>query len=1202
MKIAILTSGILPVPAVQGGAVETLTDHYLEYNERHRLHDITVFSVAHPAVQGDSRLASEVNHYRYIDTSSLWAKVRKRLHGLMHPHTYYHYSIDYFLVQAMKEVCKDDYDVVLLENRPAYALQLKGRTKPRIVYHLHNDFVNNNLKEGRELYASATRILTVSDYIRGRVETCGSEEDKTVTVHNGIDLEAFARPSALTRQQTGCQEDDFVMVFSGRLVREKGIVELIEAMHQLKDVPRLKLLVMGSSFFDNARGDQGFVEELKHRAAGLSDRIVFTGYVKHALMPDYLRLADVAVVPSQWDDPFPTTVLEAMAAGLPLITTDRGGIPEMVTDDNALVVSSGESFVDRLAEAVLTLYNDREKRIRMGEASRKLSVNYSKESYAAHFFKALTMRLCLAAVLLTSFCGLSARERQRVFFSFDASNGLADNSAQAIKCTRSGRMVVATVGHINFYDGDAFTHIDPLQENLFPLPKYNGHYHLYFDNYYHLWLKDKKSVTCLDLNSERFVVNVDSVIKGIGMNHCVDDMFGDQGNDLWFLSGDKIYNVRQQKALAVKRSQEVQDVEVYRDSLFFLFYADGVAAAYRLSDGRHLYDAAALSEADCQAYASSSVLCPDGTTFYQIRNGQKEAVLLSFDVLTGRWTRLMHTPYHLNNMAIHQGLLYVASEYGYWTYDIKSGEITHWEYLQLTRDRRLQTDVNTICFDRQGGMWMGTERRGLLYSKPVRSPFEAFAWDTEEAKHYTALLYEQSLKQTEPLPRHVNCRLRDSRGWLWSGTYMGLEVLKPGSSQPKVYGKRNGLKNEMVHSIIEDDNHDIWIATSYGIAHLFIRNGEVYYIDTFVNYDGVPNESFLNGRAMRLDDGSIIMQSQDHVIHFNPSALSLDSIAKMMLYPKLIRLSVNGRDIEPGQSYDGKVILEKAITRVREFSVNYNQNSLLLTFSGLNYFRPQQTIYKFRVKGMYNSWHVMTYTSVEGMVDDRGLLHLPMMGLGPGRYEVELQVSMAPDEWPTEPLVWIVNVEEPWWRSTGIYILLASVLALLALSNVYSFYRNMRLRMLRNNEEQGILKRVRSFADRCGSLTGEVLTPFTDIMGGGLETKSEGEKVFEDAMVKIVPYINLHRNEPVTMRRLADVSGFDMPTLYEQFSANLYKNPRQLVEQLRLQEALALLQETTLSIEEIAEQCRYVSPNYFIASFYHRYRRPPSDYRNATPR
>ena len=63
MKIAILTSGILPVPAVQGGAVENLIDYYLEYNNQHRLHDITVYSVWHPNVESHASHESKINHY-----------------------------------------------------------------------------------------------------------------------------------------------------------------------------------------------------------------------------------------------------------------------------------------------------------------------------------------------------------------------------------------------------------------------------------------------------------------------------------------------------------------------------------------------------------------------------------------------------------------------------------------------------------------------------------------------------------------------------------------------------------------------------------------------------------------------------------------------------------------------------------------------------------------------------------------------------------------------------------------------------------------------------------------------------------------------------------------------------------------------------------------------------------------------------------
>ena len=79
----------------------------------------------------------------------------------------------------------------------------------------------------------------------------------------------------------------------------------------------------------------------------------------------------------------------------------------------------------------------------------------------------------------------------RVFRTITASDGLADNSAQTIKCTFTGRMTITTIGNINFYDGANFSHIDSEQEVKYKLEDYNGHYHLYYDNNHHLWLKNE---------------------------------------------------------------------------------------------------------------------------------------------------------------------------------------------------------------------------------------------------------------------------------------------------------------------------------------------------------------------------------------------------------------------------------------------------------------------------------------------------------------------------------------------------------------------------------------------------------------------------------------------------------------------------------------------------------------------------------------
>lgn len=382
MKIAILTSGILPVPAVQGGAVENLTDFYLDFNNRHRLHDITVYSVAHPDTQQHPALQSDVNHYRFIDTASTLAKVRKRLYHWTHRHQdYYHYSIEYFLRQAIKHIRRQHYDLIIIENRPGYALKLKEITQARLIYHLHNEKLDSNSPAAQQIYDAATRILTVSDYIARRIGTIAT--GKCITVHNGIDLQAFSAG------QEKPDSNKFTLVFSGRVNREKGVMQLIEAMNMLKQHADIRLLVIGSSFYGNEKGEDNFQRELKEKAAELQERITFTGFIPYSLMPKYLAQADVAVIPSVWDDPFPTTVLEAQAMGLPVIATRRGGIPEEVTPETAILLDTDEHFVNRLAEAILDLYQHPEKRRAMSKAALQHAAYFDKERYAKDFFKAI---------------------------------------------------------------------------------------------------------------------------------------------------------------------------------------------------------------------------------------------------------------------------------------------------------------------------------------------------------------------------------------------------------------------------------------------------------------------------------------------------------------------------------------------------------------------------------------------------------------------------------------------------------------------------------------------------------------------------------------------------------------------------------------------------------------------------------------------
>ena len=390
MKIAILTCGMLPIPAVQGGAVENLIDFYLEYNNIHKLHDMTIYSPWDPKVKTHPALASDVNHYHYVDVTSIRARISRRIYSYSHHNEYYNYFIEYYFEKVYAHLKKHDFDLIILENCVGFTYKLSQRGYQNLILHLHNELLHSQSRYHDVIFDSLKKILTVSDYIKNRVSSIQSSP-KIQTIHNGIDLSKFRKneSSSLTRKEMGFSDDDFVMIYSGRINKEKGVSELIDAMLLLKDYPKIKLMIIGGSFFGNTNHEDEFICSLKEKSKKIENKIVFTGFIPYNRMPDYLQIADIAVLPSIWDDPFPTTELEAQAMGLPIITTVRGGIPEEVSERNAILLETDKHFVDNLAAAILDLYEHPEKREKMSLAGLERAKLFDKDTFAKNFFAAL---------------------------------------------------------------------------------------------------------------------------------------------------------------------------------------------------------------------------------------------------------------------------------------------------------------------------------------------------------------------------------------------------------------------------------------------------------------------------------------------------------------------------------------------------------------------------------------------------------------------------------------------------------------------------------------------------------------------------------------------------------------------------------------------------------------------------------------------
>jgi glycosyltransferase involved in cell wall biosynthesis len=196
----------------------------------------------------------------------------------------------------------------------------------------------------------ASRVITVCGPFARQLSGAGVRPEKISVVHSSIAAPraTSAREVSELKMKLGVNEGERVVLAVGRLSREKGHAELVHALGRLRREARgieFKLIVVGEG------PERGRVEAAAE-SAGLSDRVVFAGHASD-VRPFY-ALADVLALPSH-SEGSPLVLLEAMAAGVPVVATAVGGVPEVATDgETALLVPPQDpsAFADALARVL----------------------------------------------------------------------------------------------------------------------------------------------------------------------------------------------------------------------------------------------------------------------------------------------------------------------------------------------------------------------------------------------------------------------------------------------------------------------------------------------------------------------------------------------------------------------------------------------------------------------------------------------------------------------------------------------------------------------------------------------------------------------------------------------------------------------------------------------------------------------------------
>jgi glycosyltransferase involved in cell wall biosynthesis len=208
------------------------------------------------------------------------------------------------------------------------------------------------------------RIIVVSNDSRERyLRNYRPDPNAVVAIHNGIDLTRFdsVRPRRATRDELGLDEGDIAAIVVGRMTVGKGHGTLLESIPPaVGAAPDLRFVLVGSGPLEQEIRDEV-------RSRGLEKRVIFTGFRDD--VPDLLAASDLFVLSSHGES-FPLTVLEAMAARLPVVATDVGGVSEAVRHGRTgLMVPAADAAA--LAEALGRVGADPELRRSMGEAGRR---------------------------------------------------------------------------------------------------------------------------------------------------------------------------------------------------------------------------------------------------------------------------------------------------------------------------------------------------------------------------------------------------------------------------------------------------------------------------------------------------------------------------------------------------------------------------------------------------------------------------------------------------------------------------------------------------------------------------------------------------------------------------------------------------------------------------------------------------------------
>jgi signal transduction histidine kinase/ligand-binding sensor domain-containing protein/DNA-binding response OmpR family regulator len=379
-------------------------------------------------------------------------------------------------------------------------------------------------------------------------------------------------------------------------------------------------------------------------------------------------------------------------------------------------------------------------------------------------------------------------------------------------------------------------------------------------------------------------------------------------------------------------------------------------------------------------------------------------------------------------------------------------------------------DVWSIKEDGAGRIWIGTPGGGLNLVKDINNDtFEHWV----QSKNDTNLISSNSVF-TVCVAKNYNKNFDSTLTVLWIGTNNGLNKfsINGTNSDPynfkvdvRAYTIKDGLSDNTVNSIIEDDEGNLWLGTGSGISFFNLEK------ESFINFnsaDGLNGTMMNSEAAIKLDNGLMIFGSTKGLNVFNPVKIKPSNFKPAIV---ITDFQIFNKSVSLGENS----VLKQNLNYTEKTILTYDQNVFSIEFAALDYNSPQSIQYTYKMEGFDEDW-----------LENENRRFVTYTNLNPGKYIFKVKSTNADGVWNDETVSLEVIIDSPWWATLwayGFYTILI-VLGLLAIRkfelNRTKLRNELRLREFEAKHKSQLEEmKSRFFAN----LSHEFRTPLTLIKG-----------------------------------------------------------------------------------------------------------------------